>query len=194
MNIPYKIEYTKGFCIFWGICFGVMIYADGVMGFAIIALMMLTLIHHEHAHAKVCEKLGIKINYIKFNFLGGFVNADVIYARDAAKVLAAGVINTGMYALAFTIPTFLIYYIKPLGLNFAQNPYLNFIDTMSGCMILFFLLVIIPVKYRHEKHGLITTDGYGVYLMNKLAVERDDELWNDGVRIALDQQRFFRVD
>lgn len=187
MTLPYTIEYTKGFCIFWGLCFAVMIYTGGLMGFALIALMLLTLIHHEHAHAKVCNNLGIKINRIKFNWLGGFVIADVVYARDASKVLAAGIINTGLYALLFTIPTFLIYYVKPLGFNFAQKPYLNFIDTMSGCMILFFLLVIIPVKFRHEKHGLITTDGYGIYLMNKLAVERDDELWNDGARIALTQ-------
>lgn len=194
MTLPYKIEYTKGFVIFWGLCFGIMIYVDRILGFTLIALMLLTLIHHEHAHAAMCNKLGIKINEIKFNFLGGFVNADIIYARDAAKVLAEGVYNTGMYTLLFLIPTFLIYYVKPLGFNFAQNPYLNFIDTMSGCMIIFFILLILPFKYNHKTLGLITTDGYGIYLMSRLAKEKDDELWNDGARVALDQQRFFRVD
>lgn len=189
MTPPYEIEYTKGFVLFWGICFATMIYTSGIMGFALIALMLLTLIHHEHAHAAECIRLNLHINRIKFNWMGGFVNVDVTSARDSARVLAAGVINTGLYTLLFTIPTFLIYQMKPIGLNFAQNPYLKFLDTMSVCMILFFIMIILPIKFRHKTHGIITTDGYGILLMNKLAVERDDELWNDGALLALDQQQ-----
>jgi len=187
MTLPYKITYTPAFAVFWGLSFAIAIFTNGLLSVAFVALALLTLIHHEHAHVKECLTLGVKVNAIEFNWLGGLVNMDCNDARDARNILLAGVLNTAWYAVACNALLGWIYLSKPIGLNFANNPYLELLSSCAMFTGLFVLVNVLPFSFKSKKHGLITTDGYGAILMNRLA-KVHDELWNDGARVALDQQ------
>jgi hypothetical protein len=185
MKVPYEIEYTKGFTIFWGVMFVFAIVTNGAMSVAFVALVLLTLIHHEHAHIKAAFRAGVAVKAVEFNWLGGLVNVDVNNPKDSRNILVAGVFNTACYAVVFNAIVIAIYIVKPIGLNFANNPYLIFLDSCALFTACFVVANILPFSFKSKKYGRITTDGYGAYLMHKEILR--EERWNDSVRISLDQ-------
>lgn len=186
MTLPYTIEYTKGFVIFWGIGFAFALYTNGLLSVAFVALALLTLIHHEHAHIKECNKVGVIVNEVEFNWLGGLVNMKPNTPVDSRDILLAGIVNTGSYAFIFNGLILAIYYIKSIGLNFANNPYLELIDSCAVFTGLFLVVNILPISFKSKKYGVVATDGWGAVKMH-LLIPSYNELWNDGAVLALDQ-------
>jgi hypothetical protein len=185
MTLPYEINYTKGFVIFWGLMFGFALFTNGLMSIAFVALVLLTLIHHEHAHIKVAQSAGVVVKYVEFNWLGGMVNIDVNTPKDSRNILVAGVFNTFCYAVIFNFAVLLIYTVKPIGLNFANNPYLVLLNSCALFTACFVVVNILPFSYKSKTYGRITTDGWGAYLMHKEVLR--EVHWNDSVRKSLDQ-------
>lgn len=175
----YPIIYDTSFVIFWGVVLSISLYTGGLLSFATVAVMILVLIHHEHAHIKECKARGVKVNSVRFTWLGGMVDADILYANDAVPIMKAGVANTGYYAIAFVIILMGYNFIGRnygLGINFANNPYLNMITSIMLFTVIMFFSNILPISYKSKKYGVITTDGWGAFKF----VELRDELWNEG--------------
>jgi hypothetical protein len=156
------------------------VYVGGLpmVVFTIVAILML--IHHEYAHIRECERRGVKVNNVRFTWLGGLVNAEIYYANDAVPILAAGVINTGCYTFAFTSLLLIINYMGRnvwLGFNFANNPYLQLLNSIVLFSFIMLITNILPVSINSKKYGLILTDGWGAYKFRELR----DEMWNNGM-------------
>lgn len=186
MTLAYEIEYTKGFVIFWGIGFAFALYSNGLLSVAFVALALLTLIHHEHAHIEACNRFGVLVKRVEFNWLGGLVNMEPNNPHESRDILFAGIHNTASYALLFNGLVAAIYYIKPIGLNFANNPYLELLASCAMFTGMFVIVNVLPVSYKSKKYGLIATDGWGAIKMHRL-IPVYAELWNDGAKVALDQ-------
>ena len=181
----YPITYEPSFVLFWGISLGFGLFIGGALTFALVAAMILILINHEHAHVKQCIRHYIPIRSLRFTWIGGFLDSDLRYASDVVRVCSAGVINTGMYAFVLTGVVMAITYLRPTGLNFANNPYLNFLNSITLFAVVLLISNILPIVYHSEKDGMITTDGWATAWYAELR----DELWNDGVHDALDHIR-----
>lgn len=180
-QLSYPIIYTPSFVLFWGLSLSAGIFAGGFLTLSLLLMMMLVLISHEHAHLKQCHNLNVKINNVRFTWLGGMVDADIKDADSAVKVLSAGVIDTGCYMVSFVGLLAGIYLIKPLGLNFANNPYLNLITSIILFLIIMCMTNILPISYNHKVHGIISTDGWAALRF----IELRDELLNDGRCLAM---------
>jgi hypothetical protein len=181
----YPIVYEPSFVILWGLAFAIGLYIGGLLTFAFTAFMILVLIHHEHAHLVELKKRYININYVKFNWLGGIINADIQYANDAVPIHLAGVINTGAYMvlsiIIFAGGMFMGRFYWS-GFNFANNPYLNFLNSAMLFTGILFVSNIIPGSIYIKEYGTIMTDGGAAFKYAELR----DELWNDGKSIALE--------
>ena len=185
-GIDYPIIYAPSFIIMWGLALGLGLFSGGLLAFALVAGMLLVLIHHEHAHLKEIRKRDIKINFVKFNWLGGIISSDIIYANDAVPIYLAGVVNTGMYTgltvICFAMITLMRHYNLILGVNFANNPYLNFLNSSLLFTSILLFSNIIPGSIKINGIGTIMTDGWAAYLYCELR----DELWNDGKCMAIE--------
>jgi hypothetical protein len=175
----YPIIYEPSFVVLWGLALGGGLFIGGLLTFALVAFMMLVLIHHEHAHLVQLNRRGIKVNFVKFNCWGGIIGADLEYANDAIPVHLAGVINTGLYTLASIAGLAGInilgrYYLT--GFNFANNPYLSFLNSAVLFTMVLFISNIIPGSIKLKNYGTIMTDGGAAYKY----LELRDELWNCG--------------
>lgn len=186
MEHPYKIEYTPGFVVFWGIGFAFALFTNGLLSLVFVAIALLTLIHHEHAHIKECNKVGVLIKHVKFNWLGGLVNMEPNNPFDSRSVLLAGLINTGAYTFIFNGLILAIYYIRPTGLNFANNPYLALLSSCAAFTGMFLIVNVLPISFKSKKYGIVATDGWGAVMMHRL-IPSHNELWNDGAVSALDR-------
>lgn len=181
----YPIIYEPSFVIMWGLAIAIGLYSGGLLTFALIAFMILVLIHHEHAHLKELKKRYININYVKFNWLGGIIHADVKYANDAVPVHLAGVMNTGAYTILSVVGFAGLTYIGRnvlSGFNFANNPYLNFLNSAMLFTSILFISNIVPGSIKIKKYGTIMTDGWAAFKYRELR----DELWNEGRWVAMD--------
>ena len=174
--MTYPIIYENSFVVFWGIFLGVGLFAGGLLTFALVAMMMLVLISHEHAHVKQCIKRHVPIRSVKFNWLGGMVDADIRYANDAVPILSAGVYDTGCYTLVFGAIIWYLDTFRVTGLDYANNPYLSLLNGIACFLIVMSITNVLPINYHHKKHGLISTDGWAALRFRELR----DELWNDG--------------
>ena len=179
--MTYPIIYTPSFVIFWGLSLGAGLFIGGGLTFALVAMMILVLISHEHAHLNQCHELGVKVNSVTFTWLGGMVDCDIKYAHDAVPILAAGLIDTGCYTVSFIGVFAALNIIRPHGLNFAANPYLALLNGIVCFLVVMSVTNILPINYLHKKHGLISTDGWAALRF----VELRDELWNDGRSLAM---------
>jgi hypothetical protein len=179
----YPINYELSFLLFWGPMLALSVFGGGLLMFAFTMLAIMVLIHHEHAHVKECIKRGVKVNSVTFNWMGGGVNADIYYANDAVPILSAGLINTGCYAFAAVALLASVQYLGRnvwTGFNFANNPYLQFLTSVSVFLSVLFFSNILPISIHSKEHGIVRTDGWGAY---KFRILRD-ELWNDAKNIA----------
>lgn len=104
------------------------------------------------------------------------MDADIRYAKDAVPILSAGVKDTGAYAFVFGAFLAALYFIRPIGMNFAQNPYLNLLNSIVVLTVLMFITNILPIVYHSKTDGIVSTDGWGALRFATLR----DELWNDG--------------
>ena len=172
----YPIIYDASFLLFWGISLALGLYAGGLLTFALVAMMMLVLISHEHAHLKQCVKLNVKVNSVRFTWLGGMVDADIRDADYAVRILSAGVIDTGCYSVSFAGLFIALYYFNPPTLNFANIHFLGLLNGINMFLIVMCITNILPISYTHKKHGIISTDGWATLRF----IELRDELWNDG--------------
>jgi len=175
----YPVIFDTSFIIFWVLVGATALYTKGQLLFATVALMLLVVLHHEYAHVKQCEKRGVPIKSIRFNWIGGLVEADIRYANDAIPIYAAGVVNTGCYALTFTCLLAVITYIGrsyAVGINFANNPYLEFLTSIILFSTVMFFSNILPVSFKSKKYGVMMTDGLAAFTYRVLR----DELWNEG--------------
>ena len=174
----YPIIYEPSFVIFWGGVMAFSLYSGGLLSFATIAIMMLVLIHHEHAHVKQCLQRGAQVRSVRFTWMGGLVDAEIMYANDAVPILTAGVFNTGCYALAFIGLLAAVTYIgrNIISMDFAYNPYLQFLNSIMLFTTIMFFSNILPITINSKKYGLISTDGWAAIKY----IELRDELWNEG--------------
>ena len=169
-------RFTIPFLIFWGASFIVSWLIGGLLTFAYTLIVMLVLISHEYAHIAECQRLQVPVKSVTFTLLGGQVDADIQYAHEAVSVLSAGLKDSGMYAAFMAIVLFVLYTFRPIGVNFAQNPYLNLLNSVGFVLVLLLISNVLPISYKHKKHGMIYTDGWGAWKMRELR----DEMWNDG--------------
>lgn len=156
----------------------------GISMFAYVLTAMWVIISHEYAHLKECLKRNVKVNYVKFAWYGGMVSADIKYANDAVPICLAGVVNTSYYAMASLILLISVNYLGRYvwtGFNFANNPYLSFINCFTLYTVMAVICNILPITYHSKKHGLISTDGWSAIR----SMELRDEMWNDGVHNAM---------
>jgi len=171
-----KPEYALSFLVLWGSALGITLYTGGLLAMAGILVMMLMILSHENAHYNACLKQNVKVNWIRFNWLGGMINCDFIHYNDVVPVLLAGVKNTGIYAVILApIPWIIYNVIRPVGVNFAHNPYMGFLTSIALFAVVLFFSNISPVTIP-SKEGPIMTDGWAAVKYYEL----QRELWNDG--------------
>ena len=182
---PYPIIYDGSFIVFWGMSLALGLFVGGLLTFALVAAMILILINHEHAHVKQCIRHYIPIRSLRFTWIGGFLDSDIRYASDVVRVCSAGVINTGMYAFSLVGIVAVIMYFRPVGLNFANNQYLNFLNGITLFAVVLLISNLLPIVYHSKTDGMITTDGWASIWYAELR----DEMWNDGVHDALDHMK-----
>jgi len=185
---PYPITYSLSFVLIWGLSFGVAVFYGKLMFVAYVALMMLVLICHEHAHAEECVRLGIEIKSIEFTAFGGMVKTGAVeYVDDAISIFKAGVANTGYYAVSFFfVFAMLQMYGRGMipGFNLANNAYIDFAFSSVIFTSVLFLCNILPVSYHSKEHGLVATDGYAIIIFRELHAE----MMNEGKYQALNYQ------
>jgi hypothetical protein len=104
------------------------------------------------------------------------VDCDIKNAHEAVPILAAGLIDTGCYTVSFMGVFLALNIIRPVGLNFAGNPYLALLNGIVSFLVVMSITNILPINYHHKKYGLISTDGWAALRF----IELRDELWNDG--------------
>ena len=152
--MQYKIEYTPSFVIFWGSALSFGLFAGGLLTFALVSMMILVLISHERAHLNQCLKRGVKVNSVTFTAMGGMVDADILYANDAVPILAAGVVDTGCYAFIFGGTLAALYLIRPAGFNFAMNPWLNLLTSVTAFLVVMCITNVLPNYWvLHRRFG-----------------------------------------
>jgi len=161
----HTIDYDASFIIFWGLLLGAFLFLGGILYLTAMLAIMLMLISHEHAHILACEKLGIKVNSVKFSFIGGGADFDIWYAHDIVEVLQSGITDTMTYTIAFGELLFILE-IMQMPIEFRQFMRTVFI----GALILFITNEIYPG----------TGDGAQVRRFRDLM----NELPNDGRVIA----------
>lgn len=189
--MDHDIIYKPSFVLFWGVMLAISVLC-GILTVVFTLCSMLMLIWHEHAHLKACEKRGVKINSVSFTWLGGEADVDIVwYANDAIPVLMAGVKNTGIFA--FSLGAFVVglYSFPPLGLNFAQNPYLNLLNSVAVFAVLLFITNILPITVNTKTKGVISTDGWACVRIASIR----NEMWNDGkiFGMAVDEENKLRL-
>jgi len=91
------------------------------------------------------------------------IDADITDARIAVPVLSAGVIDTGIYTFSFVGIWAIPHLTHPIGLNFANNPYLNLLNSIALFCIVMFISNILPISYNSKRYGVISTDGWATY-------------------------------
>jgi hypothetical protein len=178
-----KPTYTLGFVVVWGLGLGISLAVGGLLSFAAIATLLLMLVHHEHAHLKKMEERGCLIHSITFGAFGGMlVNRDT-YPQDQIDIHAAGVINSGVYAAAFTALLLAITWVaRESGWNLVDPMpngllyWLQFLRSISLMAIVLVLSNLAPIGIHTKEYGFVATDGYACWLKR----EARDELWNDG--------------
>lgn len=171
-----KPEYDLSFLLLWGSALGITLFVGGLMAMAGVLVMILMILSHENAHYNACVKRGIKVNWIRFNWLGGMINCDLVHYNDAVPVLLAGIKNTGAYTLVLgPIPWIIYNVVRPVGVNFANNPYMGFLYSIALFAVVLFLSNIIPGTIP-SKDGPVRTDGWAAVKYYEL----ERELWNDG--------------
>jgi hypothetical protein len=185
METEYPIIYEPSFVLFWGFCLAFAEFTGGIMMIALVALMLLVLVHHEHAHAKECLKRGVKIEAIKFFWLGGCVQMGPSHYNDAIPILTAGVFNTFFYAGIFSLTWFVVMFCWQylIVFNRANNPYISLLDSAILFSIAMAISNVLPLEYNSNKYGIISTDGWAAFKFRELR----DELWNDGKTEAIAQ-------
>jgi hypothetical protein len=159
----YPITYTRSFILLWGPALGIGLFIGGALTFALVCMMILVLISHEHAHLKQCERHNVNVKSVTFTWLGGMIDLDIKGAADGIPVLFAGVVDTGMYTISAVTLWAIPNLTRPIGLNFANNPYLNLLNSITLFCVVMFISNILPISYNSEKHGIITTDGWATY-------------------------------
>jgi len=183
----YKIIYEPSFVIFWGLALSAGLFVGGLLTIAAVAMAMLILITHEHAHIEECNRVNIGINSVRFTWLGGMVDfrdADAWYAGDIVSLLLAGVKDTGAYSISFIFVLVILNYLGRnvvLGFNFANNPYINFVNSVVLFSGVLFIGHFLPITYKTKSGGLISPDGWAALRFMELR----DELWNDGKSLAM---------
>lgn len=171
-----KPEYEASFLILWGSALGISLFIGGILAMVGVLMMLLMILSHENAHYRACIRRNVKVNWIRFNWLGGMINCDIRHYNDAVPVLMAGVKDTGKYAAIFApLPWLLYYVIRPIGLNFANNPYFNLLNCLAVFSAVLFISNIFPGRIP-SKEGPIMTDGWAALKYHEL----ERELWNDG--------------
>jgi len=164
----YPITYKPSFVLLWGLSLSVGLFIGGLLTFALVSMMILVLISHEHAHLKQCELHNVKVNSVAFTWLGGAIDLDIKGAKDGIPVLFAGVIDTGMFTMVAIVLWAIPYRSLLTGINFANNPYLNLLNSITLFCVVMFISNILPISYNSEKHGIITTDGWATYKLSKM--------------------------
>lgn len=167
----------------WGSALAVGFYFGGLLMFAYTAVAILMLVHHEYAHIRECERRLVKINHVKFNWLGGLVNAEIHHAHDAVPILEAGVKNTGYYALGFgSVLLTTLFISNNYGtMTLEGSHYLQFLNSVVLFAVIMLVSNVLPITIKSKEHGLISTDGWAALRFRELR----DELWNDGAHDAL---------
>ncbi len=164
MKPTYPIDYEPSFVLFWGLALAGGLFAGGLLLFALVCMMILCLITHEHAHAVECIKRGVPIKRIWFTWLGGAIDCNLQNESDAIPVLMAGVKDTACYAFAF-----LGVFVSLESLYSPSMP-MQFL-AMSKSMLLFAGIMtitnVLPITFHSEVHGEISTDGWAAYKMWK---------------------------
>jgi hypothetical protein len=174
-NYPINFDWT--FILFWGFFLAVSLVWRGPLFFASIALMILILVSHEHAHLVECEKRGVPVEFVKFNMFGGLISnpPNPFHANDGIPILVAGVLDTACYAVAFGE---LLIIATMYGVGYPW-------DNLLWSAFLFSLVMAIsnvfPGTYNSKKYGPIKTDGYAAFQM----LELRSEMWNDGKEMAV---------
>ena len=161
--------YTGSFVIFWGFMFSVGHLTGGLLSIALVAVMLLILVHHEHAHLVQCERCGLPVTAINFSWLGGSVVVDIKDREHAIKILGAGLLNSAGYA---GLSLFLLVGVRSAGYwlawNFADPTplgllyWMQFLNSIALVSVLVVVSNVLPIEYRHKKHGIITTDGWAI--------------------------------
>ena len=168
----YKVTYRTSFVLFWGSALAFALFAGGLLLFALISLMILFLHTHEYAHVRACKKCGVEIREVYFSAFGGGVDVENIqYASDVVRIYLAGLQDTAMFCGIFIVPLIALYLVKPVGFNFALNPWLNFANSIALFMLVFTVSNILPISKHTKKDGLITTDGWAAILYMEIRDE-----------------------
>jgi hypothetical protein len=188
MNTNYAIVYKPSFILMWGSALALGFYFGGWLMLAYTAVAILMLVHHEYSHIRECEKRGVKINNVTFNWLGGMVDADIFLANDIVPILEAGVKNTGYYALGFGSVLFTTLFISNsyVVMPLAGIHYIRFLESIVLFSIIMLVCNVLPISIRSKKYGFVSTDGWAALRYRELR----DELWNEGAHIALDHLNF----
>lgn len=136
------------------------LYAGGLLLFALVCMMILCLITHEHAHAVECINRGVNVKRIWFTWLGGAIDCDIQNEVDAVPILMAGVKDTACYAFVFMVV------FVTIGALYSPSMPFQFV-AMSKSMLLFAGVMtitnVLPITIHSKTHGEISTDGWAAY-------------------------------
>lgn len=185
----YPIVYTRSFVLFWGIGLGAAVFCGGLLALATALIILLMLIHHEHAHTKTALKHNAKIESIVFGAFGGILSTTPKHAHEEIDIYAAGVINSAGYAITALLCLGCLRGLcyqngwnladpSPLGLLY----WFQFLNSISLAAVVLVISNVLPIWYHSKKHGLVTTDGFAVVL--KWGDQK--EWWNDGRAESMD--------
>jgi hypothetical protein len=183
----HPVIYTNSFIVFWGLSLAISLAAGGLLSFAVVATILLMLIHHEHAHAKKCVEYNVPIHSITFEAWGAMVDARLPNTHEGIEIYKAGVVNSGCYAISFVALLVIVReFAYSNGWNIADSLpngllyWMQFLNSISLAAVVLVVTNILPIWWYSKKHGLVTFDGCAVFLRR----EARDELWNDGRVIA----------
>jgi hypothetical protein len=183
MKPDYPIIYEGSFLLFWGAGLSISLFLGGALGLLCMLISLLMLITHEHAHLKECMRTNTKIKSMTFSWMGGAAEVDSEF-WNMKSILLAGVYDTWTYFSVFTGVLFIVWYWKDnlsVGINFANNPWLNLITSLSMMSGVFFFTNILPITIHTKKYGPISTDGWAAVKLTTL----QREMWNEGKHLAL---------
>lgn len=179
----YPIVYTRSFVVFWGVGLSAALFCGGLLALAAALMILLMLVHHEHAHTKMALEHCAKVESITFGAFGGMLSTTPKHAHEEIDIYAAGVLNSLGYAIVLVgclISLRQLSYASgwnlvdpmPLGLLY----WFQFLNSISLAAVVLVISNVIPIWYHSKKHGLVTTDGFAVVL--KWGDRK--EWWNDG--------------
>lgn len=180
-------EYTGSFLVFWGGFLAWTLIDGGMLTLAFALTAMMMVLSHEHAHAQKCLDLGVGVDKIVFNWLGGAVIiSDCRYPADAVEILMAGVKDTAMYAFSFSgVFLSMLVFGKNIvgGLMFILYPFRDLAMVIAFAALVLTAVNCVPGTIYHEKYGPIRTDGWAACCFH----ETSTELFNDGRYLAISQ-------